>query len=302
MLGTNGSAPPPGETPWTTARCQDRHDPSVGENLQLRTPSQEEPQNGPTAPENHTIWSRMPRLNTNEFRHLQETWDTLGAEDPMWAVLSSPGTRGNRWDREEFFATGRAEIESVFDDLAARGVTVQPGRALDFGSGAGRLTQALAARFDRVDGVDIAPSMVAAARRFNRHGERCTYHVNERADLSLFDDGVFHLIYSRITLQHIPTGMTPLRGVVFRTAMTKRPLARRLGALRPTAAGTPQVSSSRDQPLPQRKHEMYFLPKRTVTQLLEQHGLAIAAIEEGVNDGVHDVLYIVSKPQGATGT
>ncbi|MBV8528984.1 MAG: class I SAM-dependent methyltransferase [Candidatus Dormibacteraeota bacterium] len=270
----------------------------------------------------------MPRLNTNEFRHLQETWDTLGAEDPLWAVLSAPGTRGNRWDREEFFATGRAEIESLFDDLATRGVAVQLGRALDFGCGAGRLSQALAARFDRVDGVDIAPSMVAAARRFNRHGERCTYHVNERADLSLFDDGVFDLIYSRITLQHIPTeftkrylvefarvlraggvavihiptGMTPLRGVVFRMAMTRRRLARRLGAVRRSASVAPQVSSSRDQPLPQRKHEMYFLPQRTVTQLLEQHGLVIAAVEEGVNDGVHDVLYIVAKPLGRTGT
>ncbi|MGH7750003.1 MAG: methyltransferase domain-containing protein, partial [Candidatus Dormibacteria bacterium] len=126
----------------------------------------------------------MARLNENEFRHLQQTWDTLGAEDPLWAVLSAPGTRGNRWNPEEFFATGRAEIAGLFDDLAARGVAVKPGRALDFGCGVGRLTQALAARFDRVDGVDIAPTMVAAARRFNRHGDRCMYHVNDRADLS----------------------------------------------------------------------------------------------------------------------
>lgn len=146
----------------------------------------------------------MARLNANEFRHLQETWDALGAEDPLWAVLSAPGTRGNRWNPQEFFATGQAEIAGLFDDLATRGVAVQHRRALDFGCGVGRLTQALATRFDRVDGVDIAESMVSAARRFNRHGERCTYHLNDRAELSLFDDGVFDLIYSRITLQHIP--------------------------------------------------------------------------------------------------
>ena len=266
----------------------------------------------------------MARLNANEFRHLQETWDALGTEDPLWAVLSAPGTRGNRWNRDEFFATGEAEIAGLFDDLATRGVAVQHGRALDFGCGVGRLTQALATRFDLVDGVDIAESMVAAARRFNRHGDRCSYHVNVRADLSLFSDGVFDLIYSRITLQHIPPeftkryivefarvlspggvavvhipdGMTPLREAVFRMAMTRRRLARRLGAARRRAAGVPRDASSADQPLPERKHEMYFLPQRVVTQLLGTHGLLLAATEEGVNDGVHDVLYIASKPAG----
>ena len=265
----------------------------------------------------------MAHLNANEFRHLQETWDALGAEDPLWAVLSAPGTRGNRWNPEEFFATGEAEIAGLFDDLTARGVAVQHGRALDFGCGVGRLTQALAARFDRVDGVDIAPSMVAAARRFNRHGERCTYHVNDTPDLSLFRDGIFDFIYSRITLQHIPpeftkrylvefarilstggvavvhvpAGMTPLREAVFRMAMAKRRLTRTLAPLRSGAGGIPRHASSADRPLPKRKHEMYFLAQRVVTQLLERHGLVLAATEEGVNDGVHDVLYIVSKPR-----
>ena len=266
----------------------------------------------------------MPRLNANEFRHLQETWDALGAEDPLWAVLSAPGTRGNRWDPHEFFATGQAEIAALFDDLATRGVAMQHGRALDFGCGVGRLTQALATRFDRVDGVDIAESMIATARRFNRHGDRCTYHVNERADLSLFGDGVFDLIYSRITLQHIPPeftkryiiefarvlspggvavvhipdGMTPLRAAVFRIAMTRRRLVRRLGAPRRRAAGVPHDGSSAEEPLPERKHEMYFLPQRVVRQLLAKQGLLLAATEEGVNDGVHDVLYIAVKPPG----
>ncbi len=34
--------------------------------------------------------------------------------------------------------------------------------------------------------------------------ERCNYHVNTVADLSLFPDGAFDFIYSNITLQHIP--------------------------------------------------------------------------------------------------
>jgi SAM-dependent methyltransferase len=76
-------------------------------------------------------------------------------------------------------------------------------RALDFGCGAGRLTQALAARFERVDGVDIAPSMVAAARRHNRHPERCHYHRNATPDLALFENEAFTFICSLLVLQHM---------------------------------------------------------------------------------------------------
>lgn len=138
------------------------------------------------------------------LRHVQKTYDELGASDPLWAVLSFPEARGNRWDPDAFFERGRIEIERTLEGLARRGVELEFGRALDFGCGVGRLTQALAVHFDRVDGVDIAASMIEAARGFNRHGERCCYHVNTTADLGLFESGSFDFIYSNITLQHIP--------------------------------------------------------------------------------------------------
>jgi SAM-dependent methyltransferase len=77
-------------------------------------------------------------------------------------------------------------------------------RALDFGCGVGRLSQALADRFQEVVGVDIAESMVAKAHEFNRHGNRVRYVVHGSDDLSCFADGLFDLVYSVITLQHIP--------------------------------------------------------------------------------------------------
>jgi len=138
------------------------------------------------------------------LKHVQKTYDVLGERDPLWAVLSFPEAKGNRWDPEAFFARGRAEIEAVLADLAGRGLSVQRRRALDFGCGVGRLTQALAAHFEQVDGVDISRSMVERARSFNRFGERCRYHVNTVPDLSCFRDGAFDFIYSNITLQHMP--------------------------------------------------------------------------------------------------
>lgn len=138
------------------------------------------------------------------LKHVQKTYDALGAEDPLYAVLSFPEAKGNRWDPEVFFARGKAEIDAVMAGLANRGLPAAKGRALDFGCGVGRLSQALAEHFETVDGVDISASMVSKAREFNRHGERCNYHVNTVADLSFFPDETFDFVYSNITLQHIP--------------------------------------------------------------------------------------------------
>ncbi len=121
----------------------------------------------------------------------------------MWAILSDPSQRGGKWDRDAFFATGRDHVAEALDHLARVGAEPKPGRALDFGCGIGRLTQALAERFDRVDGVDIAPSMIEQADALNRHGDHVSYHVNDRDDLSLFPDGSFDLVLSVIVLQHI---------------------------------------------------------------------------------------------------
>lgn len=138
-----------------------------------------------------------------DLRELQRHWDTFGRVDPFWAILTDPSRRGNRWDPEAFFATGREEITAHLADAARLGVPAGRARALDFGCGAGRLTQALGDHFDRVVGVDVAPSMVALARQHNRHGERCTYVVNDAPDLRVLGDAPFDLIYTGRVLQHI---------------------------------------------------------------------------------------------------
>lgn len=138
-----------------------------------------------------------------DLRELQRHWDTFGRVDPFWAILTDPSRRGNRWDPEAFFATGREEIAAHMADANRLGVPAGRGRALDFGCGAGRLTQALGDHFDRVVGVDVAPSMVALARQHNRLGDRCTYVVNDAPDLRVLGDAPFDLIYTGRVLQHI---------------------------------------------------------------------------------------------------
>lgn len=134
---------------------------------------------------------------------VQRNWDGFGKTDPLWAILTLPQKQGQRWESAEFFQTGRAEISRVMRELDALNMKVEHQRALDFGCGVGRLTQALAAYFTEVTGVDIAPSMVEKAREFNRCGDQCVYVLSERNDLSQFSDNTFDLIYSNIVLQHM---------------------------------------------------------------------------------------------------
>jgi ubiquinone/menaquinone biosynthesis C-methylase UbiE len=109
----------------------------------------------------------------------------------------------NPWAPDEFFATGVRDVKAVLGVAAEAGLAPKPGRALDFGCGVGRLTRALADRFEEVHGVDIAPSMLDAARKFNRHGDKCVFHLNTQANLKIFPDGHFDFICTLITLQHI---------------------------------------------------------------------------------------------------
>lgn len=138
---------------------------------------------------------------------LRRNWDGLGRVDPLWAILAYPERHRGGWEghEDDFFATGRQAVDEVMAMLDRVGATPSSmERAMDFGCGAGRLTQGLAGHVERVDGVDIAASMVELARRHNRAGDRVTYHLNEAGDLSLFDDDTFDLVLSIIVLQHIP--------------------------------------------------------------------------------------------------
>ncbi|MFO7537687.1 MAG: class I SAM-dependent methyltransferase [Chloroflexota bacterium] len=137
------------------------------------------------------------------FDRLQSTWDQLGQVDPLWAILTAPDKANGQWDVTAFFATGKAEIDHLLFEVKALNFPLRFARALDFGCGVGRLTQALSHYFDETHGVDIAPSMIELANQYNQKPQTCFYHVNQAPDLQLFGDNQFDFIYSRIVLQHM---------------------------------------------------------------------------------------------------
>jgi len=240
-----------------------------------------------------------------ELNELQRNWDILGKEDPLWAIITWEEKRGNKWDLDEFFASGAKEISEVMRYLSRLHLDGPRERALDFGCGVGRLTRALASYSKKVIGVDIAPSMIARAQALDRE-RRCDFVVNDRADLSIFQDGSFDFIYSNIVLQHMrpeySTGyirefcrvLAPGGVAVFQLpSKDKPPVTQRswkdlvrplipsplLRWYRHQYRGRP--AGEPDQPPPSHaRTEMYTVPKAQVLALVERSGCRLVdAIE-----------------------
>ena len=140
----------------------------------------------------------------DELTRLRRVWNELGADDPLWAILSHPEKRGGRWDTDEFFAAGETETAAIDAMCAPLARPRERRLAVDFGCGVGRLTRALASRYANVIGVDISPSMLEQARALNAHVPNARFVENAHSRLEFLDAGSVDFIYSTITLHHIP--------------------------------------------------------------------------------------------------
>jgi SAM-dependent methyltransferase len=137
--------------------------------------------------------------------HLQDlhnNWEALAEDDPLWAVLTDPQLRGRAWGLDEFLASGESEIDKVLKWVAYLAAPKWELPALDFGCGAGRLTQALGRRFVHADGIDISEAMLRTARELNREGDRARFHLNQLPTLPFKDDS-YGFVYSNVVLQHM---------------------------------------------------------------------------------------------------
>lgn len=137
------------------------------------------------------------------LRSQERDWNELASVDALWAVLSEADRQYGRWDVEEFFATGEREIQGVMAAAASLKLPRDRERALDFGCGVGRLTRALSHRFTTCVGVDIAPEMLAQARRLNADLPNCEFVHNTSENLWLFPSESFDFVYSSKVLQHL---------------------------------------------------------------------------------------------------
>ena len=245
-------------------------------------------------------------------RH-KEDWERLAEVDAMWAVLTAPDQRGGGWDADAFFATGAAEIEQVLSGVNDLDPPLEYGRALDFGCGVGRLTRALAGRFDTAVGVDISEGMVETARKLNADVAGCEFRVNASADLRQFGDREFDFVYSSLVLQHLPDrelvqsyvaeflrvvapgglvvfGLPARIGWPYRLGLSRRLYA----ALRRFGIGEETILR-RTRLTPMR---MTAVPEPEMRRFLEAHGASVLRAEARDGGSVHTVRYNVTPRNG----
>jgi ubiquinone/menaquinone biosynthesis C-methylase UbiE len=133
-----------------------------------------------------------------------QCWDEIGSTDPLWGILSLPGKRGNKWDVEQFYATGTIEIDSLMAYLESIIERSAKGIALDFGCGVGRLSRRLSIYFRTVLAVDVSSIMLDLARKNNSKYKNIEFIQNREDNLRIISDDYVDFIYSNITLQHLP--------------------------------------------------------------------------------------------------
>lgn len=136
---------------------------------------------------------------------IRDGWDSAARDDAFFNIITEPGRQNGGWTPHEFFAHGRREIDDLLtylDHQNLRGPRRK--KALDFGCGVGRLTQALAVEYEHVVGVDISREMINLARAHNQWGPRCSYVITGKHLTPWVEAGSCDLVYSRITLQHMP--------------------------------------------------------------------------------------------------
>ncbi len=140
-----------------------------------------------------------------EFKESSRQWTSLGATDPLWAVLSDPEKKGGKWNLEEFLATGDSDIQRFSTLIERHSALRRPfGDVLDFGCGVGRLSFAWSKQARSVTGVDVASTMIERAQVVLRGIPNVSVRLNTEPNLGQFSSDSFDIVASYITLQHIP--------------------------------------------------------------------------------------------------
>jgi len=143
-----------------------------------------------------------------QYRDTDNDWKCLAEKDPFWGVLSREEYHTESMDDaklEEFMASGEQYVANLFAFIRKHLVPqFDPGRALDFGCGVGRLVLPLARRVGEAVGVDVAPGMLDLCRKHAAQAGLENIALFESDDELSKVEGEFDLVNAYIVLQHIP--------------------------------------------------------------------------------------------------
>jgi len=119
---------------------------------------------------------------------MRTTWDAAARSERRDEYVGDPATAGE-------------ELDSLFGRL---GDDPRDGVCVEVGCGPGRMTRALAERFDRVIAVDVSPGMLDLARR-NMSAANIDYRLVSGERLDTVEGSVADVLVCYLVLQHLPS-------------------------------------------------------------------------------------------------
>ncbi|MCB1705677.1 MAG: class I SAM-dependent methyltransferase [Halioglobus sp.] len=142
------------------------------------------------------------------FENSDDDWETYGAENPYWGVMSNEKFLAENLDDQamaDFWASGEHDIDTVFQTIERHvDPGFQPRQVLDFGCGVGRLLFPISRRCEHATGVDVSPSMLAEAKRQAAGKSITNVSFIETNDCRELGEQQYCLVHSYIVFQHIP--------------------------------------------------------------------------------------------------
>jgi len=205
---------------------------------------------------------------------MRRTWDELAAAGDA-VYVGDP-------------ATGASELEGLFGRL---GADPRGGICVEVGCGPGRMTGALAARFDRVLALDVSAAMLERARAEVRSAN-VEFQLVSGVRLDAADDGSADAIVCYLVLQHLPSRSAVL-GYLAEFARVLAPegeafvqvpmLGGRRGRLWRIARSLvlPVVGFAKRSPAHTRAFRGFRLTRSELDRGLRDAGLRVVARDEG---------------------
>ena len=212
----------------------------------------------------------------------EEHWERFAREDPEFYVAAQRA----EWTQAAFYANGE-EILAQYDEWIERAGTEF---AVEIGSGLGRITVHLAARFDHVHASDISSEMVRQAQQ-RELPDNIGWTVTD-ARLPA-DDRTADLVFSYNVMQHIPARseiasyLREIHRVLKRDGLA---VVQYDTALRATWQRLAQRLPDPLLPRTQRRFiRRYPVPAAELSSMIEAAGLRVLE-ERGKGTREHDVL------------
>jgi len=216
-------------------------------------------------------------------RHIRAAWTHLGEHQPHFSVLTAKEFSQEHLNDQaiaQFYASGVSEAASVMSILDRFGFSHPESKTcVEYGSGLGRLTLALAKSFHTVHGYDISANHLALAEKRaeetglgNVHFHLCSTETETQIPEPC------DFLYSRIVLQHNPPPL--IREIIAACLKSLRPGGIAIFQV-PTYMMGYSFRIKEYLAMPRRLNmEMHCLPQRVVFSIAAECGCNILEVRE----------------------